>query len=340
MALPPNWWIYHGMRHAPDPDVIELLPAPPPWRNFCHDLIDRVPEEAEPAHTFRAPDHESNDAARVELELINAAILLRRPLLVTGKPGCGKTSLAKSIAWELALGKLLVWPINTRSTITEGLYHYDAIARLQDASLRSRDTDATADPPEIAKYLRLGPLGEALLPTKRPRVLLIDEIDKSDVDLPNDLLHVFEEGQFEIPELTRLKGSGTYLAVGVGDRGEQVPLPAGIVRCNAFPIIVLTSNGEREFPPAFLRRCVQLSMNEPDEDRLRRIIEAHLLGEDTSKYDELIRKFLRRRQSQTLSTDQLLNAVYLATRGVDVQAREALINRLLGGISDGVQGAG
>jgi MoxR-like ATPase len=213
MTLASSWWIYSGARTAPDPSAIDRRPEPPPWRTFRGLPIARALDEASSASTFRP--------LAEEVELVNAALLLRRPLLVTGKPGCGKSSLAKSIAWELGLGSLLTWPINTRTTLTDGLYRYDAIARLQDASLPR--AAGARDAPEIARYLRLGPLGEALLPTARPRVLLIDEIDKSDVDLPNDLLHVLEEGRFEIPELTRLQGTGARLAARAGPRRSSCP---------------------------------------------------------------------------------------------------------------------
>lgn len=125
--------------------------------------------------------------------MVNAALYLRRPLLVTGNPGTGKTSLAYSVAYELDLGEVLYWPITTRTTLKDGLYNYDAVGRLQDAKLNPDDSLN-----RIGKYITLGPLGTALLPSERPRVLLIDEIDKSDVDLPNDLLHVFENGEYTI----------------------------------------------------------------------------------------------------------------------------------------------
>ena len=116
--------------------------------------------------------------------------------------------------------------------------------------------------PDITDYLTLGPLGTALLPTRRPRALLIDEIDKADIDLPNDLLNVFERGEFEIPELARLGGSHDIREAPPGT--ERFAIRDGYVRCAQFPFVVLTSNGERDFPAAFLRRCIRLRMPPPD----------------------------------------------------------------------------
>src|SRR5262249_39410049 len=148
--------------------------------------------------------------------------------------------------------------------------------------------------PDIGRYLRLGPLGTALLPGSRPRVLLIDEIDKSDIDLPNDLLHVFEEGAYEIAELLRIADKVPQVAVlpdGAESEADKVPVRGGKVRCQAFPFVVLTSNGERELPPAFLRRCLRLDIPAPDEGKLRQIIAAHLKDVDVSQVEELLANF-------------------------------------------------
>lgn len=146
-------------RDAEDPhDDVDGLPDPPPWRRFT----DEAQEER--GRKFVISEEEE--------EMVNAALYLRRPLLVTGKPGTGKSSLAYAVATQLGLGKVLVWPI-TRSTLQQGLYSYDAVGRLQDASVAkqaegsdggSTNEAATAALPAIGKYIKLGPLGTAMLP--------------------------------------------------------------------------------------------------------------------------------------------------------------------------------
>src|SRR5262249_15412958 len=154
--------------------------------------------------------------------------------------------------------------------------------RLQESNLRP-NADAGAEVADVGRYLTLGPLGTALLPQERPRVLLIDELDKSDIDLPNDLLNVFEEGRFEIPELARLPEDQPSVEVMTADRTDRVPIRHGLVRCHAFPVVVITSNAEREFPPAFLRRCLRLDLLPPDAATLTKIV-VSLLGDDAGDH--------------------------------------------------------
>jgi len=161
----------------------------------------------------------------------------------------------------------------------------------------------------------------------RPAVLLIDEIDKSDIDMPNDLLHIFEEGFFEIPELTRLKTGNQSVLPYRGqqdDSEEKIPIDRGCVSCQEFPLVFMTSNEAREFPPAFLRRCLRLRLEQPNkEDDFYRILEQRFPPESLNQLDEparnLIREFLDRiKRKDKLATDQLLNAVYLLLQGNDL----------------------
>lgn len=312
-----TWGIYTGTSEPHD--GIATLPEAPPWRNRG-------------GQQLRGSTYQASAA---EIEAVNAALLLRRPLLITGKPGVGKSSLAYAVAYELKLGAVLRWSITTRSTLREGLYEYDAIGRLQEANVRKLQAGDSADLPLIGKYIRLGPLGTALLPGERPRVLLIDEIDKSDLDLPNDLLHVFEEGEIIIPELARLPAEEAgSVEVQTWD-GRTATISGGTIPAGAFPLVILTSNGERDFPPAFKRRCLRLTITEPNREQLRTIVRAHLGSQPDEALPALIEtiigEFLHQRdeQKQLLATDQLLNAVYLATQDINITDRASLRELLL-----------
>jgi MoxR-like ATPase len=299
------WQIYQGTSEPHD--GIDRLPPPPPWRQFQGEpvLDPPLPDDPTPARRLgslaRASAYRGHPD---EVDTVNSALLLRRPLLVTGKPGTGKSTLAYAIAHELRLGPVLRWSITSRSTLLDGLYRYDAIRRVEDASL--------GQPLDIGRYLRLGPLGTAMLPYRRPRVLLIDELDKSDIDLPNDLLTLFEEGEFEIPELSRIADSQPELSVATADGAGRVTVRNGLIGCHAFPVVVMTSNGEREFPPAFLRRCLRLALLPPDSARLAEIVHAHLGPDAAARSTELIHRFIDRAQYGDLATDQLLNAIYVS----------------------------
>jgi MoxR-like ATPase len=175
---------------------------------------------------------------------VNVAVALARPLLVRGEPGTGKTLLAENLASALHL-PLIRWHVKSTTKAKDGLYVYDTVARLHD----SRFGDG-ADVRDIARYIKLGPLGEALAAPSRV-VLLIDEIDKADLEFPNDLLHELDTMSFTIPE--------------TGDT----------IAARQRPIVIITSNNEKELPDAFLRRCVFHWIEFPNKELMARIVRVH-----------------------------------------------------------------
>lgn len=270
-----------------------VLPEPPPWRTFPRPSL---------AEVFQPPDGLA--------DAVNAALCLRRPLLVTGAPGSGKSTIIDSVATELKLGVPLRWHVTSQSTLTDALYRYDVLGRIHAHQLGGATDD-------IAPFLQLGPLGTALLPAARPRALLIDEIDKSDLDLPSDLLNVLERGEYEIPELARHTEAEVNVQEWGGDRTHTVV--RGRVQCTAFPFIVITNNGERDFPAPFLRRCVRFTMPSlEDTEMLKKVVRAHLADVDVDRGVtlDLINEFADRvRSGELLAVDQLLGAAYLLSEG-------------------------
>ncbi|GAA0435690.1 MoxR family ATPase [Streptomyces luteireticuli] len=325
-----DWRIYRGagLPH----DGIRRLPPPPPWRDFAAAGPD-TGAATDPSAARRLGVQrrlvENHHPRPEEVEAVNAALYLRRPLLVTGSPGTGKSTLAHAVAHELGLGRVLRWPIVSRSALRDGLYHYDAIARLQDVQLERAGADV-GERRSIGSYLRLGPLGTALLPAGQPRVLLIDELDKSDLDLPNDLLNVLEEGEFTLHELERIADREPEVEVGTDDGGRAV-ITGGRVRCTTFPLIVLTSNGERDFPAALLRRCIQLDLEPPGEEQLTAMVRAHLGDDAVTDGEELIQRFLHREPGEVVAADQLLNALFLTQHAPSTErvTRERLADMLM-----------
>ncbi|CAN7527548.1 AAA family ATPase [Neorhizobium sp. LjRoot104] len=177
---------------------------------------------------------------------VNAAIRLERPLLVKGEPGTGKTELARQVAAALGLD-LIEWNIKSTTKAQQGLYEYDAVSRLRDSQLGDERVH------DVANYIRRGKLWQAFASDKK-LVLLIDEIDKADIEFPNDLLQELDRMEFHVYET-----------------GEMV-------KAKVRPIVIITSNNEKELPDAFLRRCFFHYIRFPDVDTLARIVEVHYPG--------------------------------------------------------------
>jgi MoxR-like ATPase len=322
-----QWPIFNG--DGEPHDGIKELPEAPPWRSFTikEDEGGRATRRDLQRSKTYLPDPRA-------VEFVNTALFLRRPLMVTGKPGTGKSSLAYAVARELKLGAVLHWPITSSSTIQEGLYRYDALGRLHEYQMAGGHGSV-----DIGRYITLGPLGTALLENDKPRVLLIDEIDKSDIDLPNNLLNVLEDGEFRIRELTRQSADADSVKVSTYEN-EEVTIRSGHVGCKEFPLIFLTNNGTRDFPPAFLRRCLQLHLEPPSSEKLARIVEAHFPDPSPGELElreRLIGEFLERRDNkkEELPTDQLLNLIYLTMKGVNPERSiiEAVLTPLNAGRS-------
>ena len=177
---------------------------------------------------------------------VNAAVTLQRPLLIKGEPGTGKTMLAEEVA--KALGRrLLQWHVKSTAKAQQGLYEYDAVSRLRDSQLG----DARVE--DIANYIKRGPVWESF-ESEQPAVLLIDEIDKADIEFPNDLLRELDRMEFYVYETQQL------------------------VRAKHRPLIIITSNNEKELPDAFLRRCFFHYIRFPDRDTMERIVAVHHPG--------------------------------------------------------------
>jgi len=194
------------------------------------------------------------------IELVRLAQVLRRPVLIKGEPGSGKTQLARSVAFEWYAENyndhFFEWTIKSTSRAVDGLYTFDHIDRLRNAQ-RKRNSE-TEEAEDLRKYRRFGPMAQAFLTstTENPSILLIDEIDKADVDFANDLLLELDERRFTIPE---------------SETGE-------LIEAKYPPLIFITSNDERELPEAFLRRCIFLYIKFPNDDQLINIIKAHIPG--------------------------------------------------------------
>ncbi len=214
---------------------------------------------------------------------VNAAVTLQRPLLVKGEPGTGKTMLALEVARSLGV-PILEWHIKSTTKAQQGLYEYDAVSRLRDSQL------GDARVKDIANYIRRGKLWEAFTAQERP-VLLIDEIDKADIEFPNDLLQELDRMEFYVYET-----------------GETI-------KARNRPIVIITSNNEKELPDAFLRRCFFHYIKFPDAETMRQIVDVHFPGIKSRLVSEALQIFYDIREVPGLkkkpSTSELLDWIKL-----------------------------
>ena len=213
---------------------------------------------------------------------VNASIALERPLLVKGEPGTGKTELARQVAKSLNL-QIIEWNIKSTTKAQQGLYEYDVVSRLRDSQLGEKIKD-------INKYIKKGKIWNAF-ETQEKSVLLIDEIDKADIEFPNDLLQELDKMEFYVYETSQL------------------------IKANKRPIVIITSNNEKELPEAFLRRCFFHYINFPEIDTLKKIVEVHYPDIKKSLLDVALKKFFEIREIPGLkkkpSTSEALDWIKL-----------------------------
>ena len=223
---------------------------------------------------------------------VNAALTLERPLLVKGEPGTGKTLLATAVAEAQGLG-LIHWSVKSTTRAQDGLYVYDTVQRLYDARFGDAGPEGVKD---IRRYIKHGPLGRALQSPTRV-VLLIDEVDKADLEFPNDLLHELDRMRFTVAET-----------------GDEIV-------AKERPVVIITSNNEKELPDAFLRRCVFHFIDFPEPDLMKRIVRVHHPDIDDQIVEQAIGAFYEVRGMPRVrkrpSTSELIDWIaVLAATGV------------------------
>lgn len=229
------------------------------------------------------------------MRAVNISMALQKPLLIKGEPGTGKTMLAEAISQALGM-ELIIWNIKSTTKAQDGLYVYDTVQRLYDSQFGGEGVD------DIGKYIKLGKLGEAFSRDKQV-ILLIDEIDKADLEFPNDLLWELDKMEFYIPETKQT------------------------IKATVRPVVIITSNAEKELPDAFLRRCIFHYIAFPEQPMMEKIIKAHYPDLDQKLIDGVLDAFYRVRDLRGLqkkpSTSEVLDWIQaLVIGGVPVEKLE------------------
>ncbi|MDD4378000.1 MAG: MoxR family ATPase [Eubacteriales bacterium] len=231
-------------------------------------------------------------ASKELMNAVNVAIALEKPLLIKGEPGTGKTMLAEAISETLGM-KLLIWGIKSTTKAQEGLYVYDTVQRLYDSQFGEGNVS------DIKQYIKLGKLGEAFT-SEEQVVLLIDEIDKADIEFPNDLLWELDKMEFYINETKET------------------------IKTRQRPIVIITSNAEKELPDAFLRRCIFHYIDFPPREKMEEIIRVHYSDIEEKLVDAALNTFYEIREMRGIqkkpSTSELLDWIMaLNLSGVDIK---------------------